>query len=96
MKDILDLHVALQKAGLDISGVCDPGPQARITGWNTGPTQADLDKASLILKSFDWTDPVPVDVEAQVARLTPAQKQRLLDLSVVEVAKANPKLLGML
>jgi hypothetical protein len=93
MRDLIDLHFALQAANLDIQGVCDPGPKARITGWNVPPTQADLVKADAILKSFDWSDQPAPDVAAKVAKLTPQQKQKLLDLAVLQAVQQNPALL---
>lgn len=94
MKDLLDLHLALNAAGLNIEGVCGKaGGEVRINGWQSPPTPTDLAKADAIIKAFDWSDPLPLDAEAAVAKLTPAQKQKLLDLAAIEAVKSNPKLL---
>jgi len=100
MRDILDLHIALRDAGLDISGVSDPGPKAYINGWNTSPTEADLDVATTLLREFDWSDPPPPSTAEQiretVQKLTPHEKQQLLDEFLVDRLREKPKLLERL
>jgi len=97
MRDILDLHIALRDAGLDISGVSDPGESAYINGWNSPPSESDLLKAESIIKEFDWTDPAPPAtaemIRSTVQKLTPQQKQKLLDDLLFENVRMKPRLL---
>jgi len=94
MRDILALHNALRDAGLDISGVSDPGPNAYINGWNTTPTEAERAQAGAILKAFDWTEK-PALTLATIEALSSDEKSRLIDLLLTQAAGVRPDLLDM-
>lgn len=94
MPDIMDLHMALRGAGLNIEGVSDPGPEAYITGWVTEPTKDDLALAESILKSFDWSDrPTKTEeqIKTEISVLTPDQRMKLVDRLLIDLALAKPE-----
>ena len=96
---VSDFTALLQTAGIKVVGVSAPKPARNLLlciFLSDDSTADDYRRAYELGNQFDWTEkprPTYADCAAKVSQLSPEQKQKLLDLVVLQVVQRNPALL---
>lgn len=96
MSRLTELHESLLRAGLPVVGVAlvEPTPPVKVRlDFAAEATAEQRAEAEARAASFDWRKRQPrplADLVADLERLPPAERQRLVDLVLAETLRGRP------